>query len=501
MANVFEFKVTNKVSGRLGLGFADKGAGDTFWLDDTKLQDPFFRNYIQKGYIEPTGERANIINDTMMEYYDATVRFRKNVFPTDSVEVIPPLAANVLVNAVGANLAGDYSFDRKASVTGLSARFTIAPLPAATQAPRFLVTAGKTTPVTPTRLVGYDDSAGTYAAATNGAVAAAAPFAWAADDLLIIGYSEKFASVLFDRTTASAGASVATAQYWDGTEWVDFATTTDYTMEVASTTLSRAAAGDKARIVWWEMPDDWVVGGPIGSGATSDDYCVAIHFSGPLTNLVAGSFYPIPDTPIADINLGTIGLAAPDAVVQKLGAVYTDRTGNAVAWAMNAFTTTDFIWVGFSSKQTGFYIDVTGVNANAQTAVLTYWNGIAWVACPTVTDGSEAGGATWAQDGTITIATVPADWVPTTATDILAANKPAATTDEELYWLRYSVTGALDAAGTGVILRGTPGLNIWHDFEPEHLTFVGEGDKLNVLVVDENATIANLNMKAMIADI
>ena len=503
MANIFKFQATNKVKNSLGLGFGSVSAGDVFKLTDTQLKKSSVRNALRLGYIKPMAEDSSEISEDMMEYWDGTVSYTKNLMPAFSVQVVPPIAANTLVNVVSADLSNGYKLGRKSVITGVNAKFSTAPLTAATNAPRLLMTAGDDNIITPTLLTAYDDTAGTYTAATNGAIAAAAPIVWAANDILIVGYTEKFSSVLCDMTAASNQANVATPYYWDGTEWVAFEASTDYTVETAGRTLSRASAGDKARMVWWETPDAWVAGGPNGSGAVSTDYCVGIKFSGALTNLAGGSVYPVLDKPIADMNLGTSGLAAPTAVAQKLGAVYTDQTDIAVAWAMNAFTTTDYIWVGFESPQSGFAVDLTGVNANAETAELTYWNGQEWASCPTVTDGTEAGGATWAQDGTITMASIPTDWTPISATDsnVMGANAPATVTTDNLYWLRYTVTGPLDAAGTGVILYGVPGRNVWHQFDSMYTTYIDENDEIHIFVVNENATIAALEINAMAADI
>ena len=508
MANIFKFQATNKVNGTLGLGFSNPAPGDTFYLTDSQLRSTMIRNYIELGYIEPLAEDSSAISEAMMEYWDGTVKYVKNTMPASCIEIVPPITANTLVNAIGADLSAGFKLDRKVAFTGVKARFSVAPLTAATHSPRLLITAGDCTPVTPSLLTTYDNSLGVYTAATNGGIAHNAPITWAADDLLIIGYTEKFASAMFNMTTHSTGSTTAIPYYWNGTEWVMFPTYNDFTGDsVAGTstlTLSRVGDTDNSRMVWWEKPDSWLAGGPAGSGVSSSTYCVAIKFSGVLTNLAGASVYPVLDTPIASMDLGTQSSDfAPAAVIKKLGTTYTDETNVTVAWAMNGFTTTDYIWVGFNTPQTGFAVNVTGVNANAQTAVLTYWNGISWVACPTVTDGTESFGATWAQDGTITIANIPKDWVPLAATNtnVTGTSTPATVTTDELYWLRYTVTGVLDANGTGVIVSGVPGLNIWHEFEPKHLTFVDEGEQIHTFVLDENATIAALNIEAMVADI
>ncbi len=507
MANIFEFKVTNKVKDTLDLGFGNFSAGETFRLNDVQVKRLPVRNALELGYIEFVYENSDPISSAMMEYWDGTISYRKNMIPASSVEFVPPLASGGLVNAVGADLSAGFTFGRKVVISGFSARFTTAPLAAGTNVPRILATAGDPAPLTPLLLTAYDDTAGTYTAATNGSIATAAPIVWAANDMLIVGYSEKFASVVCNMTTpCNAAGRTVTPYYWDGTEWVAFVEATDYTQDaVAGTaiTFSRVGDNDNSRVVWWETPDAWVAGGPTGSGANSSTYCVALKFNGVLTALAGASVYPVLDTPIADINLGSEGLAAPEAVVLKLGATYTDETGVDVAWALNAFTTTDYIWVGFSEPQQGFAVDVTGVNANAVTKVVTYWNGNEWVSCPTITDGTEAGGATFAKDGNITMAILPIDWTAAAATDtnVLGTSAPSTVTTDELYWLRYTTSGAMDANATAVILYGIPGVNVWHNIEPKYMTFVDADQEVHLFVIDENTTIAGLNINAMVADI
>jgi len=237
----------------------------------------------------------------------------------------------------------------------------------------------------------------------------------------------------------------------------------------------------------------------------STDYCIALQFDGVLTALAAGSLYPVLDRPIADVNLG-YDTWAPDAVVQKLGVTYTDRTGGAVAWSTSGMTTTDYIWVGFDKKASGFYVDITGVQAAARTMVLTYWNGKAWSSVTaTATDGTANGGATLAKDGTVSLVTVPVDWTPAAATDTTTGfpgtSTPATVTTDELYWLRYSVSAALDANGTCVIVRGAPSVNTWTHFEPEQMTFVDADEYLHMNVTDEDSTIAATTINVMVGDL
>jgi hypothetical protein len=501
MANIFKFRVTTKVKDTLGLGIGNYAANDTIYLNEKQLNTASIRNAIQQGYVEPMGEDDSQVSDIMLDYYNAVQGFKKNVIPVSTIELVSPKAAAGLVNIQATDLAGDVVLGRRTAIDKIMARWTIASVTSGM--PRLLVTAGNAGIVSPTLLTSYTYLTGAYAAATNGSITDTAPITWAANDELIIGYSEKFASVVTDRSAANTVATTATAYYWNGTAWVAFNTTTDHTIEVATKTLSRVAVADKCRIIWWEMPDAWIPGGPAGSGALHTDYCVAIKFSAALTTLAGCSVYPVLDKPLADINLGHSQFA-PVAVVEKLGASYLDKTGVAVAWSMNGFTTTDYLWLGFTQPVSGFYVTVTNTNSNNVNAVVTYWNGETW-ASAAVTDASNGGAGTFAQNGAIALVTIPTDWAPAVATNTTtgfpAANTPATISTDELYWIRYTVDGAMDGSVTAVLTRGVPGLNYWYSYETVEMSYVDANDPIKVIIVEPENTIASLTLNAVMADL
>jgi len=121
----------------------------------------------------------------------------------------------------------------------------------------------------------------------------------------------------------------------------------------------------------------------------------------------------------------------------------------------------DFLLVGSHLPFRGVRIDVDGANANASLLTVNYWNGSAWAAI-TETDGTETGGTTtMAVDGTVswTIPTAPL-WKAASLREIFervgpsvldsAYNAPSfvAYATEKLYWTRWEVDTALDAATT-----------------------------------------------------
>jgi len=502
MANIFKFRVTTKVQNTLGLGIGNYSANDTIYVNEKQLKTASFRNAIKNGYIEPAGEDDSKVSSVMMDYYNGSQGFGKNYLPVSTVELVQQIAAGSIVNVQGTDLCGGMSLGKRVAIDKIMAKFTTASSTAGM--PRLLVVAGDSSPVTPTLLTAYDYTAGTYTAATNGSIAAAAPITWAANDMLLVAYTEKFASVVCDMTTPSNQATTATPYYWDGSTWVVFPAYHDYTVETTGRTLSRASALDKTRMVWWEKPDDWVAGGPSGSGAPITDYCVGIKFSGALTALAGGSVYPVLDTPIADVSLGTSEWI-PQAVVLNLNGTYSDITASA-ANTLNSFgTSTSYIWLGFNQKVSSFYVDVTNTNTNASTAVVTYWNGTSFASCPTITDGSINATATFGKDGAISMAAIPEDWSKATAATVVesANNVPTTISTDQLFWLRFATSAAFDASVTAnfAVNTGQPVVNKWYEFDTAENTFVDVNDTIKVIIAEPENNIANLTIQAVLTDI
>ncbi len=136
---------------------------------------------------------------------------------------------------------------------------------------------------------------------------------------------------------------------------------------------------------------------------------------------------------------------APTIKFQKTvnnGVAYTDYSANvidngalvATLSALDTVANGDWVVIGGPVPFLGAAMDMSA-NVNANAAVLTaeYWNGAAWAALSSVVDGTINAGATFGVDGQITWA-IPADWQPSTINAITA------------YWVRLSVSAALDAA-------------------------------------------------------
>lgn len=138
-------------------------------------------------------------------------------------------------------------------------------------------------------------------------------------------------------------------------------------------------------------------------------------------------------------NLATVTDYSEDA---QDGSTSTD----VVLSSLDTLANGDALWLGSDVPFLGVQVDVDAANANAATLAGHYWNGSA-LAALTVTDGSAAAGATFGQDGNITW-TLPTDWVPASlrALGQSPGNVPGASLP--LYWVRLSVSAALDSSTT-----------------------------------------------------
>lgn len=114
----------------------------------------------------------------------------------------------------------------------------------------------------------------------------------------------------------------------------------------------------------------------------------------------------------------------------------------------------DYLLIGSPVPFRGLVADIDAANGNAATILVQYWNGTAWTDI-SATDGTASAGATFAVDGNITW-TVPASW---TAVESMQATglSPAANASphfhRRLYWIRVSVSAALDSTTTLNSLR------------------------------------------------
>lgn len=289
------------------------------------------------------------------------------------------------------------------------------------------------------------------------------------NDTVYIGYSSKFSGMYVDMTTdvnGAAGSHIASIKYWDGSDWVAFTHFDDLTERVAQVSL----AGD-GWIAWYEKPSDWspydavATAGTVNSGSklTKNTYWVAIKWAATLGANVEVERIWVPDAePIANIKFqgtiptDTVGTNIEEfgAIVQKVGAVYTDLTGDvspiAENWAWDV-AANDALYVAYSDRFRGLVVDVGDVNDVPNVMTVSYWNGAEFidVAAADLTDGTAtAGPVSLGQDGTVTFL-MPSDWKKATKVEVLAANAPAGTPATSMFWIKATLS-VQAKAGTDV---------------------------------------------------
>lgn len=502
MANFLKFRITEKVGDKqFGLGgLGAFRAGQIVTCTSDQAHKWIKTRDIADGFIEPMGENdGEDWSENIRSYIDGVAGFTSNTLPVSEVT----LTANATPDAQGLELAGSLTLDRRVAVDKFLVNHTTAS--GGNLVPLVLASAGDPVTVDAVNVIGYDDSLGTYHLQASNTMAAAitGATAWAADDLAIIGCTEKFASVVWTIGTAANAGSVFTAAYWNGGAWVDFTETTDLTLEAAAGD-SLGRTDDNTRTIWWEKPVDWLPGGPTNSGCVDSAYYVALKTDGALTTLAGAIPYPCLDTPLGVINLG-LRSKDVDAMVSLIDTTVTDSTSaTAVLTGMDA--TDDYVYVASDQLFRGVAVDMDGANVNAAASILTaaYWNGRTWVAVA-ITDGTSTGTGTAAvtlsQDGDITIANLPFDWVPAAASTDLGFTPPSTLSTEELYWLRFAINAGITDATAIADAWVLPPVETWYEVNAYPNSFVEAGEPFKLFVNDEDATAAGVVVKAVVMDV
>jgi len=511
-ANFLKFRCTWTGRGRFICGQRALDYGEEIILPADQASKYVKHSDIAEGHMEFLGEANSAdaaFSANIQNYLEGKMgNLAKDTLPM----VVLPLKGAGTTTLQGDDVGAFVPLDREVALSRLLVR-----MPTTTtgvDAPAFLVTSGDMVKVTPTSLRYYDNSAGTYGSMTNGSIDAAAPITWAANDLMIVGYTEKFRSVNVSVDTAAATAgAINRVSYWNGKEWVAFDTFTDYTKEPAATnSFDRVAFAldTNIRVVWWEAPQDWVPGGPAGSKIPPNTYAVAMRVSGVLTTLDGARFYPVLDTPIADIDMGYAAqTTVVDAIVGKVGATYTDYTDATVILDLDA---TDYVYVGTSQPVGGHHWFITVANDQAVNTQIRYWAGNDWSGVATVATDDWAGTLTDSTDGgqdfdttgPITWSSQPADWVKASYADLDSTAAAAflalgTIVTDELYWIRYSASGAMKATTAAILNAVTYSPVAWFPFDPKN-SYVHDGNLLHVHVIDEDAT-GSAELIAVLADI
>ena len=127
------------------------------------------------------------------------------------------------------------------------------------------------------------------------------------------------------------------------------------------------------------------------------------------------------------------------------GTAHTDYTSSmvdqthstkAILDSLDTVANGDWIIVGYSAPFYGVLFEITAPNGTTATIATHYWNG-GWTAMTAYNylpyDGTAVSGVTLARSGVIAWEGTPGDWVTSTINDI------------EAYWVRFSVSAAIDA--------------------------------------------------------
>jgi hypothetical protein len=172
------------------------------------------------------------------------------------------------------------------------------------------------------------------------------------------------------------------------------------------------------------------------------------------------------------------------------GSTATDVTLSGLDTVANL----DAVYVGAEVPFSGIAVDVDAANGTASVLAVTYWDGSAWSDI-TPTDGTDAAGATFGQDGNITW-TVPAGWASTALVDAVpTAKKNLGILTHPQFWVRIAVSAALDASTTQnswlAINRDTTYAELPEGTAQEFSVSVGPGGVSSVTALTDAGT-ANL---------
>lgn len=500
MANFLKFKVTEKIGdGYFGVGgLGAYKAGEVFSCTSEQARRWIKLEDISSGFIEPMGEDdGSAWSENIRNYLDSRPGFMDNTLPVSTIS----LTANSTPDVQGLELAGSLTLDRRVAVDKFLINHTTASN--ANAAPVFFISAGHPVTVDATNVVLYDSSLNAYyTAASNTVTALINSNAWAANDLIMVGYAEKFSSIMWQMTAHSTGtAKVDALLYWNGSDWSEFAEYVDLTQEaLGGPTLARAGNEDNTRMAWAFKPVNWVKGGPSGSTCDPNSYYIAIRLTaGSLTSLDGAIPRPVLDTPLSWASLG-LRSNVPEAVVTVIDGTVVDEAGTSIVLTgMDA--TDDYIYIGSPQRFRGLDVDMSSnVNAQAASISASYWNGRTWSTIA-VTDGTANAGVTLAKDGAITIANLPFDWIPVAANASLGFAPPATLSTNELFWLRLGINATITNATEITALYALPPTKTWIEFNAYPDSFVEAGEPFKIFVNDENATAAGVEVKAVIMDV
>lgn len=126
-----------------------------------------------------------------------------------------------------------------------------------------------------------------------------------------------------------------------------------------------------------------------------------------------------------------------------------DNTATDVTLSsLDTLANLDALLLGSHMPFAGFHCDMDAANGNASVIAAHYWKSDNTWATLSPTDGTTTGGATFGQDGAVTW-TVPTDWrMARLRGDIYTSGDPRMGWEMPQYWVRVTVSAALDASTT-----------------------------------------------------
>lgn len=143
------------------------------------------------------------------------------------------------------------------------------------------------------------------------------------------------------------------------------------------------------------------------------------------------------DALVAESNLTDYSVEAQD------GSTATSVTLSSLGTAAQG----DYLYVGSHLPFAGVEIDVDAANGTASVLTVNYRKDDDTWATTSASDGTASGGASMAQDGSVTW-TVPTDWKSARLFDTGDTKLNLGIAKEEMFWTRWQFSAALDSSTT-----------------------------------------------------
>ena len=243
--------------------------------------------------------------------------------------------------------------------------------------------------------------------------------------------------------TGNTEVSAMSVRYFSGTAWVAVSDLVDGTRDTATLTKTLNQTGDI------NFTAATTHASLLGSQYR---YWFMVTLTAALsaTTKISGVYlkYPMQDLPL--LWNGTFQYVTQFVKTVDAGVNFTDYTANVIdsdadtaadLSSLDTYANGDYFFIGYSTKFTQIWLQITAVNTNASVLTAEYWNGIAWTAL-TISDGTqdELNGKTFSNLYTTTMAPItfvlPTDWLPAYIPALAATSQ---------FFIRFKVSAALSA--------------------------------------------------------